>query len=157
VQNITDGVDDIRYIDPKVAGSAGTTGTKKKPKQKTYLKSTQQTPPNIPNDGADVDRAAAKSKDSEGQTGAIGAPTSPQDPPSIAAVLAGEEWERGIHQVFVGGDPCLVNGKEVPRSGSATFLCNAKLHRTQHSFRISEPKTCSYDFVIYTPLVCGLC
>ena len=55
VQNITDGVDDIRYIDPKVAGSAGTTGTKKKPKQKTYLKSTQQTPPNIPNDGADVD------------------------------------------------------------------------------------------------------
>lgn len=85
-----------------------------------------------------------------------------------------EKETDGIFQVFVQGDPCPAaaptadadavagagaggnGGKLKSRHATATFLCNDKLLKSQHSFWIREPQLCAYAFTIYTPLVCGL-
>ena len=63
---------------------------------------------------------------------------------------------RGLVQLFGKGALCDVLGSKRPRRASVSYICDEVLADDEHTFRISEPQTCAYELIIYTPLVCGL-
>lgn len=55
-------------------------------------------------------------------------------------------------QNYVGGTPCeLANQK---RSVEVRYLCNPKPNGITYVGQLSEPSTCRYTLLVYTPLVC---